>query len=97
MLAQGVSQSSGAPEEHSAVPEVVAGCDKLGGRFGVGFLSEAAHAQRSALVEAAGFDVPIAGFGASRADPEDHDVSPARCEFDSAFQRLAVSLLVGDY
>src|SRR5208337_1440104 len=50
MLAQRVGERIGAPEKHTAVPEVVARVEKLPGRGEIRLFGEAAHAQEALVV-----------------------------------------------
>src|ERR1700674_4798461 len=102
MLAQRVRECVGAPEKHAAVPEVVARVEKLPGQAKIRLLREAAHAQRQSplAIERAllgrsslgrtGFNIAIAGFGASRADAEHNDVFSRCGNLDSFGESSAV-------
>src|SRR5579885_1591004 len=55
MFPQGIGERLRAPQEHSAVPEVVSRGDKLGSRLCIWLFREAPDVQRVALVQRARF------------------------------------------
>src|ERR1019366_6094032 len=96
MLEQRVRERVGAPQEHAAVPEVVARVEKLPGSGEIRLFGEAAHAQEALLIGRTSFDISVAGFGASRADAEHNDVFSRGGNLDSCAESSAVLGRVGD-
>ncbi len=77
MLFQLFEETTGAEQEHAAVPEVAPGLDELGGALDVGFFDEVrnpadAFGQQRIV---AGLDVAIAGFRFSGRHAEQHHLT----------------------
>ena len=97
MFPQRIGQRAGAPQEHSAVPEIISRGNEFGRLLRVGLFCEPAHPQRIALRQRfrprcihSRFPRGSAGYRALRC-------LPRRRNLDPAFQSLAISLLVGDH
>src|SRR5256885_265330 len=74
MFAQGMRQGLRAPDEHAAVPVVMARIQKFLGALGVGLFRKAPHAQDTAPGALAGLNVAVTGLGAGRLDAHYHHV-----------------------
>src|ERR1700674_2003034 len=96
MLAQRVRKRVGAPQKHAAVPEVVAGVEKLPGHAQIRFFGETADTQRAILVRRTGLDIAVTRFRASRADTEHNDVLSRCGDLDSPAESRAVLSRIGD-
>ena len=98
VLADGVGQGAGRPQEHSGVPVVVAGGNKLFGAVLVGLFDEAAHVESGVVLgQVAGFDVAVAGLRARGLDAQHHDVFAGCGHGDAFLQGLEETRLVGDH
>src|SRR5208282_136433 len=97
MLSQSVRQRVGAPEKHAAVPEIIAGAEKLTGRCQVRLFREAAHAQGMLVGLLPDLYISVAGFRTHSADAEYDNIFSGGGNLDSAVESRAVCGGIGDY
>src|SRR5262249_23721790 len=96
VLAQSLAQGSRAPDEHPAVPEIIACGEELIGTLLIGFLREAHHTYQLRVQLVAGLDIAVTGLGAGGLNAHDHDVVCLLRYFDSPSNDLMKLLLVAD-
>src|SRR5579864_3130045 len=96
MLAERVNQRPGAPQKHSAIPEVIARGDELRSSSRIGFLCETAYAEHLVIKSAPSFDVTVPGLRPRWRDAEHYDVFAGRCYLNATLQGFPIALLIRD-
>src|SRR6185312_8033351 len=97
MFTHSVHQGLRAPDEHAAVPVVVAGGYELFRFFGVRLFREAAYPQDARLVWVAGLDVSITGLSPRGLYAHHDNILPRSSDLYGEFQISAKLLLISDH
>src|SRR6267142_295906 len=96
VLAHGVGQRAGTPDEHAAVPEIVARLQKLALLLCIRLFGEAAHTE-DAVCLLAGLDVTVSGLGTRGLYAHDDYVVAGARDLQRLLQILAEAPLVADH
>src|SRR5580704_16717843 len=96
MLCECIGQRPRAPEEHSAVPEIISRSHKSRSPLGVGLLREASHAESSAAGRVPHLNVSVAGFRSIRPDANHYNIVARSGKFCAPCNGRAIVLFIGD-
>ena len=97
MLAHGVHQRLRRPQEHSAVPVVVAGGQKFVGALLIWLFGKATDTIQAITQLLASLDISVSRFGTVRSDAHHDDVLASGGQLDAISQDLVEVPFILDY
>src|SRR5580692_2787646 len=97
MLVQRISQRAGAPQKHSAVPEIISRSHKDRSLLRVRLLSKSAHAQSVSIEPATRLNVTVPSLCPIRPDAEHDNILARSRDLHSALDGRAITVLIGDH